>query len=265
MAFPAGMAGFSRVLEQEIPMRKLNMRMLIVFMASSASLCLASRAVVAEGKTDDDFWSDQEFFKDDDLFEATGSGGGPSLTWFDVDFSSVNRVLEGLDDPLPAIPDVKLYWGGAGWGGMRTGARSFVAIGGGGFGGGSEAQVGGKRTQWSHSAGYFALKGIYALHPRLFAEAGLQIGGGNSHIWAETREADGDVLVKVRGARNFVLLRPELGLDIRLARWVGVLVEGGYSLSSGSWSLDGNTDLLAQLDMGKNDGLYATVLLRFGI
>ncbi len=246
-------------------MKNLKRKKTIAVLAAAALICFVGGAALAgeHEHAEDDFWSDDEFFADDDLFEATGSGGGPSLTWFDMDFDAVNEVLsaEGLEE----LPENNLYWGGAGWGGMRTGERTFVAIGGGGFGGGSESRSGGDRTKWSLSGGYFALKGIYAPHPRFFFEGGLQIGGGTSHIWAETQEDDGDIVVKVRGNRNFVLLRPHAGLDIRLARWVGILVEGGYSLSSGSWNLDGNDDLIQELDLDKNDGPYASVMVRFGI
>jgi len=247
-------------------MRHLKRNMTLTLTALLALLPLAGGpALAAEetGAAKEDFWSDEAFFEDDDLFEATGSGGGPSLTWFDMDFESVNAVLE--NEGLLAVPENDLYWGGAGWGGIRTGERAFVALGGGGFSGGSEAREGGTRTKWSHNGGYFALKGIYAPFQRLFLEGGLEIGGGSSHIWAETQEADGDILVKLRGDRNFVLLRPHAGLDIRLARWVGVLLEGGYSMTSGSWNLDGNEALIGDLDLDKNDGPYASVMVRFGI
>jgi hypothetical protein len=245
-------------------MQNLKRNRFLAVLAAVALLGLTGVSVMAVEETEDDFWSDEEFFEDDDLFEATGSGGGPSLTWFDMDFSTINEILEG-EAALLGVPENNLYWGGSGWGGMRTGERTFVAIGGGGFGGGSEALAGGKRTKWSHTGGYFSLKGIFAAHSRIFLEGGLQIGGGNSHIWAETQEDDGDIVVKIRGDRNFVLLRPHAGVDIRLARWVGILVEGGYSLSSGSWNLDGNEDLIDELDLDNNDGPYASVMVRFGI
>ncbi len=236
----------------------------IAVLAATALICFAGGAARAEEQVvENDFWADEEFFEDDDLFEVTGSGGGPSITWFDMGFSSINEILDA--EGLMEVPENTLYWGGAGWGGMRTGERTFVAIGGGGFSGSAESKAGGDRTKWSHAGGYFSIKGIFAPHPRIFLEGGLQIGGGGSHIWVETQEADGDIIVKVRGNRNFVLLRPHAGLDIRLARWVGILVEGGYSLSSGSWNLDGNDVLIQELDLDKNDGPYASVMVRFGI
>jgi len=251
--------------DSEVTKMHLKRKKTMAVLAALALIALigAPAWALEETEADDDFWSDEEFFEDDDLFEATGSGGGPSLTWFDMDFASVNEVLD--EAGLLSLPEDNLYWGGAGWGGIRTGSRTFVAIGGGGFGGSTEAREGGKRTKWSHNGGYFALKGIYAPFSRLFLEGGIQIGGGSSHIWAETREESGDITVKVRGDRNFVLLRPHAGMDIRLARWVGILVEGGYSISSGSWNLDGNADLIEEMDLGKNDGPYASVIVRFGI
>jgi len=232
--------------------------------AMLALLLLALPAMAGEETGGDSFWEDEEgFFDDDEFFEACGSGGGPSITWMQFDFDAANEALEGED--LLAIPDQTLYWGGAGWGGIRTGDRLFVGIGGGGFSGSDEARQGDMLTRWEHGAGYFALKGIYAMNTRLFVEGGVALGGGTSHIWAEDQEDNGDITVKVRGDRTFVLLRPHVGLDIRLARWVGILVEGGYLLTSGEWHLDGNTDLISDLDMGEQSVPYGSVMIRFGI
>ena len=67
------------------------------------------------------------------------------------------------------------------------------------------------------------------------------------------------------GDRVFLLARPHAGIDLRLARWVGILVEGGYELTSGDWTLKGERDLIDGLDFGDGNGPFAAVTLRFGI
>lgn len=200
-----------------------------------------------------------------DFLSGTGSGGGASITWFPMDFSSANQRLD--DAGLLAIPAANLYWGGGGWGTIQTGERSFIALGGGGFGGGSEGRQGKTLTRWALGAGYFSIKGIYALNKRIFCEAGLQLGGGSATILTEEADPEqaGAILTRLRGERTFALLRPQVGLDLRLARWAGILVEGGYSISSGGWALEGADDLVGEIDLGKGDGPYVSFTVRFGI
>jgi len=216
---------------------------------------------------DDPFWEDEEFA--DEFIGSAGSGGGPSLTWFTQDLDALNGVLR--DEGLKAVPEKELYWGGAGWAGVYSGNDLYVAIGGGGFGGSQDARSGDLYSRWSLGAGYFAVKAIYPVLRRVYAEGGVQLGGGHSDIWVED-VADGDpdqglVLVHLRADRNFVLLRPHLGVDLRLSDWIGLLVEGGYTFTSGDWELEGREVLLQQLEgkMPDGDGPYVSVMVRFGI
>ncbi len=218
--------------------------------------------VLAAGQTDeDDFWAEEEF--QDEYISGTGSGGGPAMVWYEQDLSVPNAVLRGAG--LRELPEKSLYWGGAAWGAIATADRFFVAIGGGGYGGTDRSELGDDVSEWSHAAGYGAIKGIYALHRRIFLEGGVQLGGGSSSLYVEDRAADGLVQVHVRGDRNFLLLRPHLGLDLRLGRWVGILVEGGYTLTSGEWQLEGVNDLISRLDFDEGNEPYFSVLVRFGI
>jgi hypothetical protein len=75
----------------------------------------------------------------------------------------------------------------------------------------------------------------------------------------------GIVNVHLRGNRTFVMLRGGMGLDFRLARWIGILVEGGYSMTSGDWNLEGEQALIDRLEFDDQDGAYASVMIRFGL
>ncbi len=218
-------------------------------------------ATVSAQEPEDDFWEDTEF--EDQYISGTGSGGGPLMIGYKQDLDGVNAQLEGAG--LLPIPEKTLYWGGAAWGGIATGEKFFVAIGGGGYGGDDRAEQGARVSEWSHGAGYFAIKGIYALDRRLFVEGGIQLGGGSSHVVVEDQAANGVIEVHVRGDRNFLLLRPHVGFDLRLARWVGILFEAGYSLTSGDWRLEGESDLISQLDFDDGNAPYFGVMVRIGI
>ncbi len=212
---------------------------------------------------DDAFWEEEGEFQNE-FMNGTGTGGGPSMTRYPVDLSDVNAVLE--DAGLLALPEQDLYWGGAGWWGISTGDGIFVAIGGGGYGGSEEVKNNMQLARWSHGAGYIAMKGIYPLHRRLFVEAGVQLGAGVSSVWVEDSDADSGLIhVHLRGDRTFLLLRPQIGVDLRLARWAGILVEGGYALTSGEWQLEGESALLDEIEFSDESQPYFTVMLRFGI
>jgi hypothetical protein len=226
------------------------------------ALLLLPVSGLAQSTDDDDFWATEEV--EDEFISGTGSGAGPAMIRYEQDLDDVNREL-GLAG-LQTLPEKTLYWGGAAWVGIATGERFFVAIGGGGYGGSDRAATGGDVAEWSHGAGYLAIKGIYPLHRRLFLEGGVQLGGGSSSFYVEDRDApSGLIRVHARGDRDFLLLRPQLGLDFRLARWVGVLVEGGYTLTSGDWSLEGDDALIGRLDFGDGNAPYFSVMVRFGI
>ena len=203
---------------------------------------------------------------EDDILDGTGSGGGPAMIWFSQDLGALNTLLAGED--LAEIPQMDLYWGGAGWGSIGASDGFFVGLGGGGFGGSQERRRGDRLSKWTHAAGYFAVKGIYPVSRRLFLEGGLQMGGGVSRLWVEKEKADSGIIeIHLRGERPFLLLKPHVGLDLRLARWLGFLFEGGYCLTGGDWKLEGDEALIAALGGSLPDGRgpYASVLLRFGI
>lgn len=220
-------------------------------------------ASVAEPGTEDfdEFWEDDSESKA--LRDGTGTGGGPLMLWMPRQFDDVNEDLEAVG--LLALPDQELYWGGAAWFGLDSGGPLYVALGGGGFAGGGDAARGDDYSRLGYGAGYFSVKGIYPMHRHLFIESGVQLGGGSASILVEETSDSGIVNVHLRGDRHFVLLRGSLGLDIRLARWIGILVEGGYSLSSGDWSLVGEQSLIDRLEFEDQDGAYASVMVRFGL
>jgi hypothetical protein len=210
----------------------------------------------------DKFWEEEEF--KDDYLDGTGTGGGPAMVWRELDLDAANRKL--VDAGLIALPEKSLNWGGAGWYSMHTGDKLFIALGGGGYGGAGESQRGEDFSRISRGAGYFAVKGVLPLHKRLFLEAGLALGGGASKVTVErTETGSGIIQVYLRGERRFLLLRPHLGLDLRLARWAGILVEGGYEFTSGDWSLEGERELTDTLDFGDDAGRFIAVTIRFGI
>ena len=206
-------------------------------------------------------WNDEEEFFSSDLMEATGSGGGPSMTLYSQDFTALNELL--LEEGLVEVPSLELYWGGAGWGAVQTGERFFLALGGGGYGGASESSVGSRLSRWEHEAGYFSIKGVRALRNRFYVEAGVQLGGGQSKIWAEETGDNEDVIVRLRGTRSFAMIRPHLGFDWRLAQWVGILVEAGYLFTAGDWSLEGS--LADPALLGNGNGFSSSLMVRFGI
>ncbi|MCP4546954.1 MAG: hypothetical protein GY835_10865 [bacterium] len=211
---------------------------------------------------DDPFWDESDF--EEDLMTGTGTGGGPMMVWIPHDFKDVNSTLK-IAGLLP-IPDQDLYWGGAGWLGLSSSARTFVGLGGGGYGGSTESQQGFNYTRWSHGAGYFSTKGIFVLHRRLYLEAGVDLGGGRSEILVEeTDGSTGTINVRVRGHKNFIMLRPVVGVDVRLAHWVGILVRGGYHFTSGDWVLEGDTAIVEALDFADDNAPFISVMVRFGI
>lgn len=209
----------------------------------------------------DEFWNDEEF--KDDFLDGTGTGGGPCMVWRELDLDDANRAL--ADAGLIALPEKTLNWGGAGWFSMHTGDRLFVALGGGGYGGAGESERGDDFSRFTRGAGYFDVKGVLPLHKRLFLEAGLALGGGRSELTVERTADSGIVEVHLRGEQLFLLMRPHYGLDLRLARWVGLLVEGGYELTSGDWTLEGESALLEAIDLDEGSGPYFAVTVRFGI
>ncbi|MBN2170379.1 MAG: hypothetical protein JW819_03540 [Candidatus Krumholzibacteriota bacterium] len=239
--------------------------LLLPLVLLAAAPALAETDVILD---DDPFWKDEEFA--DEFMGSAGSGGGPSMTWFTQDLDGLNGVLR--DEGLKPVPEKELYWGGAGWAGVYTGDDLYVAIGGGGFGGSQEARSGDLRSRWTLGAGYFAVKAIYPVLRRVYAEGGVQLGGGHSSIWIEDVLQGGDpdaglVLVHLRADRDFVLLRPHLGVDLRLSNWVGLLFEGGYTFTSGDWEMEGRKALIRRIEgkMPDGDGPYASVMVRFGI
>jgi hypothetical protein len=210
----------------------------------------------------DKFWEEEEF--KDDYLDGTGTGGGPAMVWREQDLDAANRAL--VDAGLITLPEKTLSWGGAGWFSMHTGDKLFIALGGGGYGGAGESQRGEDFSRFSRGAGYLSVKGVLPLHKRLFLEAGIALGGGISEVTVErTETGTGIIQVYLRGEQRFLLLRPHLGLDLRLARWAGVLVEGGYELTSGDWTLEGDAGLVRELELGDGSGPYLAVTLRFGI
>jgi len=211
---------------------------------------------------DDDFWEEEkESIRN---VSGVGSGGGPLMMWYEQDLSVVNDALAAAG--LLAVPEQDLYWGGAGWGGVTTTGPLSVAIGGGGFGGAAESQRSNDYSSWTLGGGYFAAKGIYPLHRMLYIEGGVQLGGGMSSMVVERTNSDtGIVEVHLRGDRPFAMARGSLGVDIRLADWAGILVEGGYSYTSGSWKLVGDSDLVGGLEIENDASPYASVMVRFGI
>jgi hypothetical protein len=237
---------------------------LLAFAGLLAGAAGPPASAFAQEQGGQEFWQEGEF--KEDFMDGTGSGGGPAIVWFPTDLDGVNAVLEGAGHL--AIPEPSLYWGGAGWMGIHTGGNVYVALGGGGFGGGTEKERGDRFSRWRLAAGYLAVKGIIPLHRRLFVEGGVQLGGGASHVWVEdVDDGSGIIRVRLRGDRGFVLLRPQLGLDLRLARWVGLLLEGGYTLTSGDWTLEGEHTLVndPDLDFGDGNGPYLSITVRFGI
>jgi hypothetical protein len=210
-------------------------------------------------------WYDDDYR--DELLDGTGSGGGPSMVWYRQDVDELNAVLGDWDPELVGLPEKSLYWGGAGWGSIGTGRRLFVALGGGGLGGSQEKRREESASRWSHAAGYLAVKGVYPLHLRLFLEGGLQLGGGSTSFRVERRAESGVVEIHLRGDRDFLMIRPQLGLDLRLARWIGFLFEGGYQLTSGDWQLEGNEALIRAVEeaMPDGDAFYLSFMIRFGI
>lgn len=210
----------------------------------------------------DKFWAEEEF--KDDYLDGTGTGGGPAMVWRELDLDAANAEL--VDAGLIALPEKSLNWGGAGWFSMHTGDKLFIALGGGGYGGAGESRRGEDFSRISRGAGYFAVKAVLPLHKRLFLEGGAALGGGASTVTVERTETDtGIIQVYLRGEQRFLLLRPHLGLDLRLARWAGILVEGGYELASGDWSLEGDASLVRDLELDEGSGPYVAVLIRFGI
>ncbi len=221
-------------------------------------------ALEEQGTADDDF---DEFWEDDSeskaLRDGTGTGGGPLMEWMPRQFDGVNEELEAVG--LLALPDQELYWGGAAWFGLDSGGPLYVALGGGGFGGGGDAARGDGYSRLTYGAGYFSVKGIYPMHRHLFIESNVQLGGGAASVLVEETADSGIVNVHLRGDRAFVMLRGGLGLDFRLARWIGILVSGGYSLTSGGWNLEGEQALIDRLEFEDQDGAYASVMIRFGL
>jgi len=214
----------------------------------------------------DKFWEEEEF--KDDYLDGTGTGGGPAMVWRELDLDAVNQVLAHRG--LITLPEKTLNWGGAGWFSMHTGDRLFVALGGGGYGGAGESQRGDEFSRLSRGAGYFDVKGVLPLHRRLFLEGGLALGGGASEVTVERTITDGSdeagiIQVHLRGKQLFLLLRPHVGLDLRLARWVGILAEGGYELASGDWTLEGEATLVDELEFEAGSGPYFALTVRFGI
>ena len=243
--------------------RILALFALIAFAGAAFADTSVIKPVLAweEQESDDDFWENDE---EERALHGVGSGGGPFMMWYEQDLSVVNDALAAAG--LLTVPEQDLYWGGAGWGGIASSGALSVAVGGGGFGGGAESLRSDDYSNWSLGGGYFAVKGIYPLHRSLFLEGGVQLGGGMSTMVVErTDSATGIVEVHLRGERPFAMFRGNLGVDIRLADWVGILVEGGYSYTSGSWKLVGDSDLVGGLDIENDASPYASVMVRFGI
>lgn len=246
------------------PATRSRLALLLLPLALLAAPALAETDVILD---DDPFWEDEEF--EDEFTAAAGSGGGPSMTWFTQDLDDLNGVLRAAG--LKPVPEKELYWGGAGWAGVLTANDLFVAVGGGGFGGSQDARSGDLYSRWSLGVGYFAVKAVYPVLRRVYVEGGVQLGGGHGGIWVEdVADAEPDqglVLVHLRADRNFVMLRPHLGLDLRLSDWIGLLCEGGYTFTSGDWELEGREALLREIEgkMPDGDGPYVSVTVRFGI
>lgn len=230
-----------------------------------SSLLLALAVSPAAGETEaefDEFWNEEEPFQNE-LPERPGTGGGPLMVWIERDLDAVNRELAAFD--LLAVPEGDLYWGGAAWFSIDSGEMLFVALGGGGYGGGSESQRSTDFSRYSNGAGYFAVKGILPVHNRLYLEGGIQLGGGSSALLVEHTEDDGVVSVHLRGDRNYLMARASLGLEFRLARWIGILAEGGYAVTRGDWELEGERALIDRLDFEDEAGAFASLMVRFGI
>jgi hypothetical protein len=241
--------------EREMPRSKQIWSLLIILMLM---------ALPAAALSDDPFWDEDETAEE--VVPGTGTGGGPYMLWLSHDFDGVNAILENDLQGLAGIPDLDLYWGGAGWFSISAGKKMHVALGGGGFGGSSEVSEGDRRSKWSLSGGYFSVRGIYPAHRNIYLNAGVDLGGGSSELWVErTDAATGLIEVHLRGERNFLLVRPTAGVEIRLARWIGILLEGGYNITSGDWSLEGRQNLIEGLDFGSGDDFFASVMVRFGI
>lgn len=211
----------------------------------------------------DDFW-EEEPEQAEALPERLGTGAGPMMVYLEQSLGSVNDRLESAG--LLALPEQQLYWGGAAWFSIPSGGPLHVALGGGAYGGGSSAERGADYAHRSVSAGFFSAKGILPVHRHLYLEGGVHLGGGASSVVVErTDVGSGIVNVHLRGSRGFAMLRGVLGLDIRLARWIGILVEGGYGLTVGEWSLVGDEDLLDGMEFDDSGSAHFSVMVRFGI
>ena len=243
------------------------MTRLAILLVLLAALPAAAQTPPADedlSKDFDKFWEEEEF--KDDYLDGTGTGGGPSMVWRELDLEAANRVLAEHPAGLIALPEKTLSWGGAGWFSMHSGDKLFVALGGGGYGGAAESRRGDDFSRFSRGAGYFDVKGVLPLHKRIFVEGGLALGGGASEVTVERTATDtGIVQVYLRGEQLFLLLRPHFGLDLRLARWVGILAEGGYELASGDWTLEGEAALVDAIELDEGSGPYFAVTIRFGI
>ncbi len=227
------------------------------------TLAAPTLAEETEEQSFDEFWNEEQE-PAMDLPERLGSGAGPMMVWVETKLDAVNAELERVG--LLALPEQELYWGGGAWFSIPSGGPLTVALGGAGYGGGGEAERGANYASWSMSAGYFSVKGIYPAHRHLYIEGGVQLGGGSSSIVVESSDpGDGTVNVHLRGDRYFLLMRGAIGLDIRLARWIGILVEGGYGVSSGDWNLDVQDDRLGELEFQDSGKAQFMVMVRFGI
>jgi len=233
-------------------------------LALSILTLLAAPALADEPASQgfDDFW-DEEPEQTEVLPSRLGTGAGPMMVYLEQSLSSVNVELENAG--LLALPEQQLYWGGAGWFSIPSGGPLHVALGGGAYGGGGNATRGDDYSHRGLSAGFFAAKGIFPAHRHLYIEGGVQLGGGVGSVVVERTGADGVVNVHLRGSRGFAMMRGVLGLDIRLARWIGILVEGGYGLTVGEWNLEGEADLLDGLEFEDGGSAHFSVMVRFGI
>lgn len=195
-------------------------------------------------------------------------GGGVTVGYANMDFSSLNRALRNVGFPQIEKENMFLI-GGTGYAEVITGNFRLL-VGGGGVGGSLKSGEDTLETEIIASYGYF-LAGIpFRIYRKLFCALTLGIGGGGSEIKLKVLSGnsqfggpDRDGVRVALFERAHFLLRPGFTIECQLIPFLRISADFSYFLPlGGSWKEEDVKTLNAP-DFASS-GFYGGISILFG-
>ncbi len=192
-----------------------------------------------------------------------GGGGGFTPSWLFLDVDPINQFLKNAN-AAPLDDDGMLLYGGQGYGYIMLVEN--LRIGGMGLSGTRKSKAldpnSNTRRDIEYNVGYGAvtIEYTFPVVPRLDIVAGVALGGGGvglkmtknqldtkvwNDLWTEygSNQPTQEYTRQLEG--TFFVYQSSLNVEYALLRWVGLRVGVSYvGMSSGSWKMDGNYDVI---------------------